>query len=275
VTYLDVLYRAFIEEHDMFDRRSQAESSEITQGGREHEKLASEAAVLFTDCIKLLVSKAMEEILDQMTAGIAALHTAHAAITRSQQAILNKFDDRLAAVNSRLATIETGQQQIIYSLQHVEEQLEGLIAESKLLENASQEMRLLSKEHYQDHVIEPMARSLFGLFDFVEKARGTTARCSGNGEIQEFIEAVSVQLRQFLSSYQIEPILHKPGAKFDPGEMRPVKTVCTHDRRLADRVERSLQAGFRCGRERLLRAESIALYKYREPKSISRTKERT
>jgi len=162
-------------------------------------------------------------------------------------------------------------------LERIEKQLDQLIAGNKLLENASQENRILSEEHYQDHIVEPMVRSLFPVIDLINDAKnrnmdsGKDENTGANG----LTEAIFIQLQQFLSAYQIEPIQHQPGAKFDPRQMRPLKTVSTQDKRLADRVARSLQAGFRCGRERLLRPESIALYKYCQPKSINQTKERT
>jgi molecular chaperone GrpE (heat shock protein) len=257
----------------MFERQKEPEDMPVGRDDKEYEHLAQRAAVLLANSFKVLTDDSIKKVTDHIFIDFAPLRSQLNQILNKQQEILDQIPAKLAQLETLPAKVQTNQQQIIYSLERIEKQMDQLIAGNKLLENASQENRLLSQEHYQDHIVQPMVRSLLPVFDFVEEARNGTSEHS-NGEVQEFAEGLSIQLQQFLAAYQIEPIQHQPGAKFDPREMRPVKTVSIHDKQLADRVARSLQAGFRCGRERLLRPESIALYKYREPKSINQTKER-
>jgi len=65
----------------MFDNHNKTKNQGIAQGNKEYEELAKEAAVSFANSIRLVVNEAVEGILGQMTAAIAALHTKLAEVT--------------------------------------------------------------------------------------------------------------------------------------------------------------------------------------------------
>ena len=262
----------------MFEKRNLVTERERIRGhdGEEYDASAQDIAQSMANYVEALIAKAVERAIGQTNVGICALHTQLSEVINQQQAILEQLDDKLAPLRTKTSKIEAGQQQIGYSLERISERIEQLRAESQLLENASQEKQLLTHEYYENHIFLPMVRSLIPIFDFVEDARNGTPS-SGNAEerIQKITEGVSIQLVQFLSVHGVEPIQHKIGARFDPSEMRPVKTETTHDKRLDNRVAKSLRTGFRGQQQRLLRPESVALYKYRESKSITSEKERS
>jgi len=259
----------------MFERQKEPEDRTVVRDEKEYEHLAQRAAVLLANSFKVLTDGSIRKVTDQLVIDLAPLRSQLSQSLYKQQQILDPVPAKLTQVETQLTKVQTSQQQVIYSLEHIEKQLEQHNAESKLLENASQENHLLSKEHYQEHVIQPMVRSLFPLFDFIEETRCSMAEHDDNGEIQEFVEGVFIQLRQFLSAYEIEPIWHKPRAKFNPSLMKPVKTVATDNSQLDSRVAKSLQAGFWWRRERILRFETVTLYKFREAKLIAVRKERS
>jgi len=180
---------------------------------------------------------------------------------------------------SQLTEVQTQQKQLNFQLGSIEKVLGNLSSHSKLLENASQTNHILSKQHYEDHIIQPMVRSLFPVIDIIEDA------CKfwkgGQGQVTqpqiELLEAIKVQLEQFLHNYGIEVVQHRPNSLFNPQLMKPVSRISTTDKRLDGLVDRSLQIGFRWNQQRLLRLESVSIYKYVQAniKSIEDRKEGT
>lgn len=185
-------------------------------------------------------------------------------LERSNTRIAEKVLESLIPMASQLTKVETQQKQLNLQLGSIEKILGNLSSHSKLLENASQTNLLLGKQHYEDHIIQPMARSLFAVIDLIEDAR--KPRKDNNyqtGQDQvELIEAVRVQLEQFLQNYGVEVIRHQPNTQFSRQLMKPVSRVSTTDKRLDGLVAKSLQIGFRWNQQRLLRPESVSIYKY-------------
>lgn len=260
----------------MFERQKEPEDMPVGRDDKEYEHLAQRAAVLLVNSFKVLFDDSIKKVTDHIFIDLAPLRSQLNQILNKQQEILDQMPAKLAQLETLPTKLQTSQQQIIYSLQHIEKQLDQQIAESRLLENASQENRLLSQEHYQDHIVQPMVRSLFPIVDFINDAkdRSTDPATDKKMDADELIEAISIQLQQFLAVYQIEPIRHKPKAKFDHRLMRPVKTVTTDNRQLDNRIAKSLQAGFWWRKETILRFESVALYKFKDSKSITANLER-
>ena len=122
------------------------------------------------------------------------------------------------------------------------------------------------KQHYEDHIIQPMARSLFAVIDLVEDAHKPRKdnNCQTGQDQADLIEAVRIQLEQFFQNYGVEVIRHQPNTQFNRQLMKPVSRVSTTDKRLDGLVARSLQIGFRWKQQRLLRPESVSIYKYVE-----------
>jgi len=185
-------------------------------------------------------------------------------LERSNSRIAEKVLESLIPMASQLTQVETGQKQTKFQLDSIEKILSNLSSHSKLLENASQTNLLLGKQHYENHIIQPMARSLFAVIDLVEDAR--KPRKDNNRQTDqdqaELIEAIRIQLEQFLGNYGIEVIRHQPNTQFDRQLMKPVSRVSTADKKLDGLVAKSLQIGFRWNQQRLLRPESVSIYKF-------------
>ena len=176
-----------------------------------------------------------------------------------------KISEHTMPMLYQIGQIETKQQQSIYHLEALRKQLEVLVSNNKLLENASSTNQILSKQHYNEHIIEPMVRSLFPVFDIIEDAAKSWNDCSEkvNTRVLDFFNAVLAQLTQFLVNYDVHIIRHNSSDKFNPLIMKPVKWVITDKRNLDGRMAESLQIGFRFGQDKVLRLESVSLFKYR------------
>lgn len=185
-------------------------------------------------------------------------------LERSNSRIAEKILEKLIPMASQLIQVETQQKQLNFQLGSVEKVLSNLSSHSKLLENASQTNLLLGKQHYEDHIIQPMARSLFAVIDLIEDAHKSRKNNHGQSDQDqaELIEAIKVQLEQFLHNYGVEVIRHQPNTQFNRQLMKPVSRVSTTDKRLDGLVAGSLQIGFRWNQQRLLRPESVSIYKY-------------
>jgi len=172
-----------------------------------------------------------------------------------------KISEHTMPMLYQVGQIETKQQQSIYHLESIRKQLEVLISNNKLLENASSSNQVLSKQHYDEHVIEPMVRSLFPVFDIIEDAAKPWNN-SNEKMNMDFIRAVLTQLTQFLVNYDVHIIRHNSDAEFNPLVMKPIKWVLTDKKELDGLVAESMQIGFRFGQEKVLRLECVSLFKY-------------
>ena len=195
-----------------------------------------------------------------MLLGKALLHF----LERLNNRVADSIRERLIPLASQVAQIEVQQKKSAFHLDSIEKTINNLSSHSKLLENASQTNLLLGKQHYEDHIIQPMARSLFAVIDLIEDA----CKSWKDGQNQatqpqiELLEAIKVQLEQFLQNYGVEVIRHRPNTQFNRQLMKPVSRVSTTDKRLDGLVAGSLQIGFRWNQQRLLRPESVSIYKY-------------
>jgi len=184
--------------------------------------------------------------------------------------------ENLLPLSSKMNETSTKCQQIIYLLQTIEKQNEVLLTKSKLLENSSKENHLLSRQHYQEHIIEPLVRLLFPVFDVIEEARNRWSITTDTNVkwLCNVLEQVRVQLIQFFMTYQIELIKYKHGIEFNPKYMKPVKIINTGRKELSGRVAECLQTGFRQGEQKILRPVSVVLYAFRpvEADSVAETK---
>ncbi|MHC4541512.1 MAG: hypothetical protein ACYTEK_15645 [Planctomycetota bacterium] len=186
-------------------------------------------------------------------------------VEQAHERSLQDMAEQTMPVLYQVGQIETKQQQSLYHLEAIRKQFEVFLANHKLLENASLENQALTRQHYEEHVILPMVRSIFPVFDIIHDAKHYWKDTGGPDapQITDFTDAIWTQLQQFLLNYDIEIIAHEPKARFEPQLMRPVKARETNDRSLDGLVAKSLQVGFRQGRQRLLRLETISLYTYR------------
>lgn len=230
---------------------------------------ARDAALLFAESLEQLFYKAEVDIVQKIGTGLSSLQSYLTQITALQQKISEQVQTRLADLDTGLKQAVTKQQQIEYSLQAIEKQLEAVIQQNRLLENAGKENLILSQDHYQQCIIEPMARSLFAVFDDIDGARRHYSEAAqiNSQAVCDSLDGIYIHLRQFLSIYQVESIRHSPKSSFDPKVMKPLKTIATDNKDLNNCIAASLQVGFRWRDNKLLRPESVALYKYEIPQN--------
>lgn len=217
----------------------------------------------FIAVMQQVIERPMEQLFHQLWAERQQLNKCLADQTK----ILNSLHSQLAGLQGQLSEIAGRQQQLEYAQQAESERFSGLIQQTKLLENISRDNHLLGQQHYRQHIVEPMVRSVFPIFDIVSNNHlcQSHENNSINPQAYEIIDMVKTCLRQFLSAYQVYPIQHKAGSKFNPGLMKPVKQLTTNNPRLDKRVAKCLQVGFLYKKEIVLRFESVALYRYEQP----------
>lgn len=186
-------------------------------------------------------------------------------LSDTQKKTLDAVTTRLASLQGQLTQAVTKLQQLDYQSKQQQEQLAAVIQQMKILENISRENHRLEEEHYREHIVRPMANSLFPVFDIITDRR----RHQSNKDLfdkssqQDIINMMESSLRQFLSTYQISPVRHKPGSKLQPKIMKTVKVIPTDNPEQDKQVAASLQAGFLYKQEVVLRNESVALYRYK------------
>ncbi len=172
---------------------------------------------------------------------------------------LQNLPEQVMNLSHQVHQIETKQQQFLFDFAAVKGYVEKLASTNQLLENADKMNYVLSAQHYEERIIEPMVRSLFVVIDLIEDVQRSSP--AGNSQGETF-NAVKAQLLQFFASYGIEIVHHDHGSPFNPQFMKPVSMVPTQDNKLKNCIAQSLQSGFVWNRKRLLRPESVSLYKF-------------
>jgi molecular chaperone GrpE (heat shock protein) len=136
-----------------------------------------------------------------------------------------------------------------------------------VLEVALKENTTLSQQYFSDHILEPMAQALLPINDLIEDAISSWLDTAAaiDPSILQLLDVVSMQ---FLGFYGIEYIRHAPGVHFDPQVMKPAKIAEIAVYELDGKIAKSLQAGFRLNGRRLLRPESVVLYRFVRQESL-------
>ena len=186
-------------------------------------------------------------------------------IQESLTGCLKEVPEPMVRLLTQVGQIERGQQQLDRHLASIKQALENLGSAHELLENAGKTNQMLGQEHYEQRIIEPMVRSLFPVFDLMADS-GRHHR-DLHPTVTGLLDAISTQLQQFIAQYDIEIIDHTAGESFDPKLMQPVEWKTTSEKQLDGIVAQSLQIGFRAGQTRILRMETVSLFKY-QPSSV-------
>ncbi|MCK4998880.1 MAG: nucleotide exchange factor GrpE [Anaerohalosphaera sp.] len=179
---------------------------------------------------------------------------------------LQKTPEQAEKESVGLHEIKAIQQQALHSLESVNKQLGTMASMNSLLENIGNVNQRLSQQHYEEHIIQPIVRSLLPVIDLVEDASKNWNRTS---KVKKLLRAVGSQLDGFLTVYDLHPIRHKTNSKFNPKEMQPIERIPTEDQKLHGHFAESLRVGVRYGSERVLRLEAVAIFKYQPTKSIN------
>jgi hypothetical protein len=214
----------------------------------------------------------MKEDKDIMKEGTEAiLHLLQVFQQISDASVKNCIQDmpgQLVGLSKQISQTETKQQQSLYDLESVKHQLENMTTTNILLENASETIQLLGKLHYDEHVIEPLARSSFPVFDLIADAN---KHWGSSEQVIELLNMIWTQMAQFLAVYDIHIITHKAKDEFNPKKMKPIAWVPIDNRQLDGRIAESLQLGFQFGNVRMLRLETVSLFKYQPSETNSIT----
>ena len=185
-----------------------------------------------------------------------------------------EVSEQIIRLSNQISQVENKQQQSLNHLESIRQLLENTVSAGNLLKKASETNLLLGKQHYQEHIIEPMLRSLFPVFDIIADSRRHHDNSAGNAT--SLTDSIYSQVRQFIANYDIEIIEHSSGDSFNPKTMKPIKWEITSQEHLEKSVAQSLRVGFRTGQTRILRPETVSLFKYQPSKTnINKLIERT
>ena len=149
------------------------------------------------------------------------------------------------------------------------EAVEALYGKQDCLEQTSRQQTLLSEQHYQEHVIEPLARRVFPLVDILSEAvSGSSGKLVSTAR-SDLFEALTANMFELLADYGVEPIKVAAGSPFDAKIMKPVRFVPTYRSEDDKTVESMVRLGFRRD-ELILRPAAVSIYRFEGSKHISR-----
>jgi molecular chaperone GrpE (heat shock protein) len=182
---------------------------------------------------------------------------------------LKEVPEQIVRLSNQVCQVERKQQQSLHHFESIRPLLENTVSANNLLEKAGETNLLLGKQHYDEHIIEPMLRSLFPVFDIIVDSCRHHGHCGGNST--GLMDSIYSQLQQFIANYEIETIEHTTGEPFNPKTMKPIKWEITSEEHLENSMAQSLQIGFRLGQTRILRMETVSLFKYQPSKTNTNT----
>ncbi len=189
--------------------------------------------------------------------------------------VLEQIQQSQSEQREQIAKLEEIQSLQGRSLQSLErlfvkqtEAVEALYGKQDCLEQTSRQQTLLSEQHYQQHVIEPLVRRVFPLIDMLlETASGSNGEPFPNAQT-DLLEALRAELYELLAGYGIEPIRVTAGSQFEAKVMKPVRFVPTPRAKKDKKIESVVRPGFRRG-ERILRPVMVAVYRFKDSKESS------
>jgi molecular chaperone GrpE (heat shock protein) len=181
---------------------------------------------------------------------------------------IQELPGQIVKLSNQVSQAETKQQQTLYNLESLKQQLDNMTSANSLLENAVITINQLGKQHFDEHVIEPIARSLFPVFDLIADAN---KHWSSSDKVIELLNVIWTQMAQFLAVYDIHAITHNAEDEFTPKTMKPLTWVPVDNKNFDGLVAESLQTGFQFGNERMLRLETVSLFKYQPSETNSIT----
>lgn len=176
-----------------------------------------------------------------------------------------EVSEQIVRLSNQISQVENKQQQSLNHFESIRQLLENTVSANNLLGKAGETNLLLGKQHYDDHIIEPMVRSLFPVFDIIADSRKYHGDCNCNA--MSLMDSIYSQLQQFLANYDVEIFKHTTADSFNRKIMKPIKWKITSEEHLENSIAQSLQAGFRLGQARILRMETVSLYKYQPSKT--------
>jgi len=187
-------------------------------------------------------------------------------------ATLERIEQEVAGQNERLSGIEEAQCLQKNSLRGIEgsnqkqsQALEAFYQRQQCMEEASRQQTLLSQQHFDRHVIEPLARQVFPLIDVLSESG---SRCQCDQGCEDHSEAFQAELLDLLASYGIEPIHAASGSAFDAKTMQPACFMNTDQLSRDMTVKDIVRLGFR-REDRILRPVMVDLYRFEKPQAIT------
>ncbi len=180
-------------------------------------------------------------------------------LRRLTEGLRAETDVLLRPMYEQLEKVSQRQDQQACCLETVVHQIRTLESLEEMIKQSVTMNRSLSQQHFENHVIMPMVRSVVSVVDLVSEGRAVWEK-DDNSQFMDFVQAVETHLIQFLATYDVRLIRHKQLTPFNPRIMKPLKTVPTNFSKADKCVAQSLQMGIRLGKDRLLRHESVSVY---------------
>jgi len=186
--------------------------------------------------------------------------------------ILEQIELEFGESGEKLSRIEQGQRLHENSLRELEDvqnkqaqALEAFYQRQNCMTEASRQLTLLSEQHFDMHIIEPLARRIFPSIDMLSEK---ISRCRNGSSQLDAFEAVKTELLDVLANYGVEPLVVVSKSAFNAKTMKPVSFTSTKQAGKDMTVNAVVRLGFR-REERILRATMVDLYRFEISKTIN------
>ncbi len=177
-----------------------------------------------------------------------------------QQSLIEQ-DGRIAQMEEAQALQGRSLQRSEGSIQKLTQGIEAFYQRQQCLDQASERFSLLSQEHYDRHVIEPLTRRVFPLLDMLTEVSSNNSEGQTADVDCELSEALAADLYELLAGYGVEPVVVTAGSVFDGKTMQPVHSVRTYRPTEDKTVQSMVRPGFRRD-EQILRPAMVSIYRF-------------
>lgn len=127
------------------------------------------------------------------------------------------------------------------------------------LDEFARQQKVLTDQHYFEHVVMPMFRRLSGEIDLAGDYLASFEGASSTPI--DLLQALRDQLIELLGEYGIRKLHADPGAIFEPKWMKPGKIVLTTNKSEDKQIVSTMRCGFARG-ELILRPATVCMLKF-------------
>ena len=183
------------------------------------------------------------------------------AVPKTLEQIEQEFighSERLSRIEKAQCLQENGIRELEALHRKQSQALDAFYQGQNCMEEASRQQTLLSEQHYDRHIIEPLARRIFPLIDLLSE---NISRCPGGSSSSDTFEAVKAELIDLLANYGVEPVEVVSGSAFDAKIMQPVSFTDTDKLKKNMTIKAVVRLGFRRD-ERIVRPVMVDVYRF-------------
>lgn len=172
---------------------------------------------------------------------------------------LEGLETTIAAMSQQVDLLMRGSAESAQQSQSVHSRLDTILDHQESLNASVSQNSVLSEQHFESHVLEPLTRRLFPVIDLIDTALKQSGPPAGGEPVAQTLSAAHDQLTELLAVYGVEAIDVPVGSPFVARFMHAGESRSAPNHQMVGTVASTIRRGFREG-ERVLRPPVVVVY---------------